>query len=789
MGLFVGLLIAFFTLPINNSWRSNLAVGVLSLFLTVTVFLTLKNTPYSLNGTGADQRLITAYVTKFATYSSNVDVIYKGLPAFYPPLYFYILGRLGAFFTIEPYKMIKFGLVGVTFLTPFVTWWLWRRLTPAAVAVAFVALFYHEWFKPFEWISLTMFVPWWLYWVDGITLREVRPATRSHQLWWFVIGGFIGSLIFQTYYYWFFIGGISWLLTLIASWFEIDKDDASRWQNSKNGLLMLASTAFFSILYWGPYLYSMYVTGGWQPLQNRWISAGKIPLPLPFLDDSIEGLFLAGGLLYLLLSAGKNRVSRGLLTLVCAVYGWSILGYVGILTDKPLLTFRAYPLIEYLLAIAACLALMRLWQERFYTRLSIEIRENWAFHRLAPALILLLLLFFSQEMVQKFSYHKYVEKALQSTEPEQMLSAFDTMINQDAASRSSVSKPVDKVILLGYPYRDLPAYRPIYHFLPWSAHFSHPAGRFYDRVDFLEKLSVTNSADLFAAAFMNNRYSKIDAVMLESDGRAWRLEFLDDNFPDRTKSRLITLAHFDEPYFQRQDVDEYTLFTPVSANDPLKSIPFQELSSATKDAALSPETLLLLYALTTTFGEHVELEGQEAASRNSVRMRANTEQLLMQADLSVLSIEALLDLQLAAEGPLSEKARQLLLSKLPFVTDTLLTDEHGAQKLRILGYTILEQAAAPAELAIYFEVLDQLEQDYTIWVHANVGETQHNLDHQPSLPTSAWQPGQIYRDTQLLQIEPGEYHFSFGLWQSDDKSRLLRESGEHWIDMGVYQLK
>ena len=145
---------------------------------------------------------------------------------------------------------------------------------------------------------------------------------------------------------------------------------AQAWQlELRNAMGMLASAALFSSIYWGPYLYSMYATGGWDPLQNRWLSDGKLPLPLPFLDNSVEGVFLLGGLLYLVLSVGSNRVSRSLLNLVIAVYVWAMLGYVGILTDHPLLTFRAYPVIDYLLALAASLALLRGWQEKLWQRL------------------------------------------------------------------------------------------------------------------------------------------------------------------------------------------------------------------------------------------------------------------------------------------------------------------------------------------------------------------------------------------------------------------------------------
>jgi len=740
-------------------------VGIVSLFLTATLALVLKNTPFTVGAVTGDQRFYTYFVTKFAAYPGYVDGVYRDLPTFYPPLYYYVLGRLAALLQVEPFHIMKSGLLATTFVLPYAGAWLWRRLVDdkIAIAAAFALLFYQLWFKPAEWLTLVLFLPWWLYWVEDVTQRQ--PVKRWAQLRWWLIGGLVGGLIFQTYYYWFFIGGVSLVISLAARQLRLVQTDGWR-IDLRNAAGMLTSAALFSSIYWGPYLYSMYATGGWEPLQNRWLSEGKIPLPLPFVDDSLEGVFLLGGLLYLVLSASHNRVSRSLLSLVMAVYVWAALGYVGMLTDHPLLTFRAYPVIDYLLTLAAIMGLLRLWHTVDWAQFLRP--STLAFQRLAPALLMVLLLFLGQESTRRLREDENVQKALAAQVPQAQLAALDTLTDQQYQ---------DKDFLLGDAYVDLMAFRPFYSFLPWTATFSHPAGRLHDRARFLEQLATTQDPALFATAFMHNRYSRLDYVLLEPSADNWLLAFTDIDFPNRTFKRSL---QFDgqllaEPYFQRRDEAGLTLFTPIYANDPLNTVPAQGLVGAPLT------TTVLAYALTGAFAPHLDLP-------NGAALRTEAEQILTQADMTTLPVATLLDLHQAAEGALAASIRNRLIEQLTPL-DVRLLDSAGAEKLRVLGYSVAPPAAgAKAELAIYFEVLSPLEQAYTLWLHAYQEGAQNNFDHTPNVATSAWRSGKIYRDVTVLDVAPGEYNLSFGLWRSEDDVRLVQPSGDVGVELGTHQL-
>ncbi len=763
---FIGLIGFVFLLPLHLNHKFYLALSGLAIFMVAIVALALKDTPYALDAIEADQRFYTAFVTKLATQWGYGDVVYEGLPAFYPPLYFWLLARLSNLSGIEPYASLKFGMLITAFLMPFAVTWLWHRSVayPVAVASAFVMLFYQEWFKTAEWLSLVLFVPWWVYWVENSTGQQF--ATQRARWSWWGIGGIIGSLIFQTYYYWFFVGGVSLLFQLV--WDKIHS--GTRYPlDMKNAIGVLASTALFSIVYWGPYLVSMVTTGGWQPLQNRWLSEGKIPLPFPFLDGSLEGAFLLAGLLYLVFTAGQEKISRGMLALVIAVYGWSALGVVGMLANSPLLTFRAYTIVEQVLAIGAAMGLMRLWQTRKPLFLSLA-QSNVSLRPVATTLLVVLVFFFSQESATQFLNNEMVATARQAQFPTALVETFDTITGGNYES---------KVFLLGHSYRDLLAYRPVYTFFPWSAHFSHPAGLYRERIAFLEELAATTDPDLFAAALMNNRYDRIDHIMLEREDTTWKMAFTDDNFPNRSIDRAFAFDEelFVAPFFENKELNGVTLITPRYETDPLGTIDTTNLEAQPLD------TIALLYTWIRTFGVHGDLPDYEATE-------ADAEQLLMAADLNTLSPETLLSLQLAAGGELHDKASIALEAKLPNFVDVPLVDEQGVERVRVIGFALQPQSEGDSdvELAIYMEALAPMEVDYTIWLHADREGTQLNFDHTLNAPTSTWNVGKIYRDTYVITAEPGDYHFTFGLWRSEGDLRLRRNDGAIEVDLGILTL-
>src|SRR5262245_49255966 len=117
------------------------------LFLCGAAAILLNATPFAPLGAVADQGYRTAYLTKFAHTWSLVDYAYKDLPSFYPPLFFWVLGRLSSLLGIAPWKMLKVGLLASAFLVPTAGWLLWRPIVGprrAAAVVIVTALTFQE---------------------------------------------------------------------------------------------------------------------------------------------------------------------------------------------------------------------------------------------------------------------------------------------------------------------------------------------------------------------------------------------------------------------------------------------------------------------------------------------------------------------------------------------------------------------------------------------------------------------------------------------------------------------
>ena len=757
-----GAILLLFTRPFSPQRRTDLLLIALGLFFFVGLALRLKNTPFTVGGINGDARFYTTYVTKMAAYGGYGDMFYRDLPAYYPPLYYFILGRVADWFNLEPFRVMKFGLFAVVLGLPFATAWLWRRLVDVRLVGmgALVMLVYPDWFKPNEWIALACIIPWWLHWVDNLT--GYQPPTRWAWLRWWLVGGLIGSLIFQLYFFWFFVGGVT-LLVKLGWWLGWRRQDQALRRRVINSVLMLGVTALLSSIFWGPYLYSMYTTGGWQPLQNRFFGESKTAFPLPFLEPSWSAVVYGGGLLYLILNAGQDRLARGLLWLVGGFYAWVLIGYGALIVEMPLLTFRSYPFIEYLLGLAALLALLRFWYGDY--GLAQLLPATFSRRTLATALLVFVVLIFANGVINELLTQENVQDSVDAVYPAVELAAFDTLTGGDYQGR---------VGLVTDGYRSILFFRPLFSFIAWSAHFSHPAGRFHDRTAFLEKLAQTHDGPLFAAALRHNAYSPIDYILLQRAGADWQLNYVDDNFPDRTIDREIYFPGelFATPFFTTSTVADYTMLKPVTAVAPLAAVAQAETSLA--DTAKAARA----YLLATRFGDDIDLPAVAG-----LQTQAATR--LVTADLTTLPVELLLDLYGRADVTLRTKVEAALATALTLPQPVTLVDEAGTAQVRLLGYRLQPSPTGGADLDLYFDVLAPLPQAYTIWFHAYRGEAQFNFDHTPTLLTTAWQPGSIYRDRYHLDLAPGEYRFAVGLWQSEQDIRLTQGNGEWGVELGI----
>jgi 4-amino-4-deoxy-L-arabinose transferase-like glycosyltransferase len=121
-------------------------------------------------------------------------------------------------------------------------------------------------------------------------------------------------------------------------------------------------------------------------------------------------------------------------------------------------------------------------------------------------------------------------------------------------------------------------------------------------------------------------------------------------------------------------------------------------------------------------------------------------------------------------------------------------------KVEFLGHSLRGEEGNGHGLSLFFRCLEEMEEDYTLWVHGEV-EDESLLEGQRReagyavfdhwLPTSRWRGGEAYQDDEVRGLRPGRYHFTLGLWRPEDGSRLWREDdpNAHIIDLGWVEVK
>lgn len=499
--------------PFPDKNRNLIAVHLLSVFLTTLLIFLFRDTVYGLNGISGDAGFNSAMVTKFSYYWKNTDFDYDRLPAFYPPLYHYVLGKIALIFSIPPYKMIKYGFIAAAYLLPLVSYGLWKRIVGRHAAVLFTFVFFLSvetllLYKTYEFTGLMLFVPWWLLYVEGITADGETVKKDSS---FYFKGGVLGAVIFMTYYYYFFAGILFLGLNLAAS--AVFKEKMKDiFVSYKERFTVLIAAAVFSSPYWLSLLYSM-VKHGSEPLQNRWFELHMLRFPVLSRLDIVSVLQLVG-IIALVILAGKHKGPRTVLLILISAYLWHFIGHLGILADMPLLHMKINYLIEFIMLAGAAFAISHL--KRSYPGYKRFIDT--------AAVVLILVVFLGEGSAYSgFTRSSTYKMAFKAKPPVEL------------SDTAAVSKYFGKVFLTDK--YNMNRYIPIYYFISMNAHHAHPASRYHERIKFL---SLTgHSADPAFVAWMltYNKFGKVDYLWMNKN-EIWTS---DDNFPEKKPSRRITL--------------------------------------------------------------------------------------------------------------------------------------------------------------------------------------------------------------------------------------------------------
>ncbi|HEX2896934.1 MAG TPA: arabinofuranosyltransferase, partial [candidate division Zixibacteria bacterium] len=295
---FLGILITFWVSKLGRNEKVIYCIGLLSIYLVVATSLILNGTPFYLFGFWGDQSFRQAMILKFADLSMPSDYYYKDLPPFYPPLYYYLQAIFARVFSVEAYKMSKLGQILIFAILPLVHFYFWRRIVAPIQAgfITLLAFLYSnyagalQFFSPHSFITYALFIPWWLYYIERVT----KPISSWK---FYVIGGVIGALLFATYFYAFFIGGVSLLLRLVYDRIPLIKKKIGGFTHI-GAFKVLIVSAVFSSPYWLPVLISI-ISNGIDRSRGGWYHIGYPGLDIQFVKVSIEGVALLVGTVFI----------------------------------------------------------------------------------------------------------------------------------------------------------------------------------------------------------------------------------------------------------------------------------------------------------------------------------------------------------------------------------------------------------------------------------------------------------------------------------------------------------
>ncbi|HEX5586766.1 MAG TPA: arabinofuranosyltransferase [Acidimicrobiia bacterium] len=537
--------------------RAVLVALLAGLFLAVAAALVLRDSDFPPLGVALDQGFRVASITKYAHTWSLVDFAYQGLPAFYPPLFFWILGRTSAWTSIEPYEALKLGLLGVALVVPVLGLALWKRVVHdwwIALALALVTLAFHDWYEPYAWLAVAVFVPWWLAWVLQVGARD-DPSRAAPSRAVVVGGAAIGGALVCTYYYFFFIGAVQLVLLLALRPLGRRYGVALPFAHARRALVVLAGAALFSAVYWLPLAVSILTTPGARSMQNRYYDPTQAGFPLHFLEFDLLGWIMLFGLVSLALTMFRSQVAMALATMLAAAYAWFALGYLGVLVDEPLLTVKTLPLIDIVLLAGAALGAVDVARA---VRRAPALVERFGPRGVTASVAVLTVVVAIALGRDAITAIPYVEEQRAATVPTLLLTTFE---------RATRGRAADTVVLTDQ--EQLPEYLPVFVFNVWNAHYSNPAAQFDDRTRFLERLAAERDPTVFAAALAHNRYDDVASIALMREGDTLPYHFFDDAFPHGVAARTIVFRteQFDDRWFAARGSDALAVYVP-KATDP-----------------------------------------------------------------------------------------------------------------------------------------------------------------------------------------------------------------------------
>jgi galactan 5-O-arabinofuranosyltransferase len=545
-------------------WLGPALVLITSATMSGLSALALNGTRWSFNAIYSDAGFRTEAVTRFADSPALADYGYRGLPSYYPPALPWIEGRIADLLGVPGWTVMKPVTLVLAALVPLLALLLWRRVVPQPVAGAVVAatsLLAVDLVKPDEWLVLSLVVPWWLELVRGVR----RPGVRPLPLW--AHGAIMGGLLLFHSFYFVPLG----LATVVG----LALDALARRPmplRPLRGLAVLAVGLLVSTPYWLPSALLRLQGVPADSLQMRWSPPGFTHPPLP-LPPELSGLLGLVGLVWLLRRVRTDRLAAAVALALGSSYAFFVGGQWLQRYGVAVLPEKADDLLVLLLVASGVLGLADL------TTGVLRVSPTTPARVLTLALVVVL----AVPAVATFRAHwvtgirastaqhmRYPDGTWPSGGPPENPATHKHpwSVNPQGIDEPSVREVSDAYRSLGgrlddrtvlvTSRADLLATTPVHPFTAWKSIYSHPAGRFQDRLAVLRRAADCRDSRCVWQLLYDNRFDRVDGLVLTRSEEGLRLSVTTDLFPDGWETTRLSFPAglFKAPWFDRRDVGD-----------------------------------------------------------------------------------------------------------------------------------------------------------------------------------------------------------------------------------------
>lgn len=532
-------------------WVGGMA-GVAAGLVCFPLLAGLHGTPEPLAGVFVgDQTFRTEYVTRMALGGLH-DYTFSGLPAFYPPGWFWVAGRVADAAGVPAWQVIK----PVSMLTPVVAvllaYALWRCTLrpPAALAASVVSALTLGvtgvvWYEPYSAFVALAGVAW---------VAAVAGYLRGGATAWRVSGLVASGVVLALCYYLLFLIFVV-AVTAPAVWHRGDRRRALG-----RLAVVVGGVAMLTAMFWMPFLLDL---ARGSATQGRFFDPGLLSVTTGFTDGTAMVVVSVLGLALLAFTI-QAVTSQALAALLLAGLSYQLISVATLTTaHQQLQPQRVAMLILAALGAAVPVGLEALTRTPGSGSVESPARQFPALRHgpattLAAALMLPALLTIGAQQGDRMISGPLTARAHHDTNLRPTLQA----ANDISSFITSTTRRHPQQLTVLSTWHPLMELKPYYGFLQWNIAYANPGARTGQRVALLQRAAACPGAACFARTLEDSRFGPVDALVLpRARGGVYRFTVSLYGFPTGSIETVALPARLlDGPAWVHRDIHAASVY-------------------------------------------------------------------------------------------------------------------------------------------------------------------------------------------------------------------------------------